>query len=158
MYPLYNAYYLDQIRGNKINSVFKSNNSSSNTSTITTSIKNPSQAVNIVQFDNYFTKKCPKITFNSDIDGVVDIEAMNLLPYNIAVPCGSLPRYFPSDRFTLMESITSGTTYKIYRYGIYDNNDRYNFTIPNDNQSWLNITDYRFSVWMKERSRMHTTK
>lgn len=94
------------------------------------------------------------MTTNEDIKAIVDIESEGLEPTADLDPCGLLPRYFPTDSFDLIEHATSGDTVAITTKGLYDTTyERYNYSnSTNIEDMWLDVTDVRFSIWMKLRS------
>lgn len=165
MYPVYDSYYHDQIKGN-VTSIYTTSTSGTTSTANTTSAQeattettDSASATALTAFEEIFIDNCGPVVHNSDLESIIDIEALNLLPQNIAMPCGLLPRFYPSDRFTSLESISDGTVYRILRTGVWDFNQRYNFTnIDARSNWWINITDFRYPVWMKYRSTMKPQK
>lgn len=162
MYPIYESYYTDQIKSKVISTYTGPKTEPAALDGVASSAKEPletSAASTFEEFTQPFSDACGPIVYNSALEGFIDIEALNLSPDEIAIPCGLLPRYYPSDRFTAIENIRTGTVSKIFRTGVWDKNYRYQYDNMDPSYKWwMNITDPRFPVWMKYRSTMTTSK
>lgn len=146
MYPIFGSYYKEQIKGD-VSTIDMGTDNTDSDNTDNNDAKNK------------LIDHCDPIVYNSDLENFLDIEALSLSPDAVAIPCGQLPRYYPTDRFTFVENVATGSATQIFRVGVWDRNQRYNFTSsdPSDNW-WLNMVDHRFPVWMKYRSTMKTLK
>lgn len=99
---------------------------------------------------------------NKALNGTSNIEAQMLAPNVLAVPCGMLPKFFPTDTFTSVTSKDGSQNYAITTQNISFRQARYNFSnYRNFNETngvsvrlsnWTDLTQDRFSIWLKMNS------
>lgn len=96
-------------------------------------------------------KACEFSLTNSELEDIMNIEAMNMDPDKISSPCGVLPRFYPSDNFLSLENTRTLIKTNITAYGIWSNDTRYEYKDPDKSSgiiTWMSVQTERFSSWM----------
>lgn len=85
-----------------------------------------------------------------------------LAPNVLAVPCGTLPKYFPTDSFTSVTNKDGSLNYAITTQNISFHQVRYNFSnyrnfsevngTVSSLANWTDLTQDRISIWLKMNS------
>ena len=90
--------------------------------------------------------QCDPIQKNIDLNETVNLDSLYLSPDAPALPCGILPKFFPTDRFVSISTNDSVTSYGISNRGILPRRARYNFSNYNNEGYRLeNSTEVSYS-------------
>lgn len=102
---------------------------------------------------------CNSIYSNKDLNGTINFDSSTFPPYQIALPCGILSKYYPTDSFSSISSIDGTINQGINSQNLFGGISRYNFsnfinyTVDSNNKTntisnWTDLSDDRFSNWM----------
>lgn len=105
---------------------------------------------------------CSLVYTNSDLNGTANVEAGQLTPNVLALPCGTLAKFFPTDSFVSVSSQDGSKSYAVTAQGINFKQTRYDFSKYRDFavtsngtanttkplSNWTDLTQDRFSIWM----------
>ncbi len=107
-------------------------------------------------------KDCSLVYSNADLNGTSNVQAGQMTPNVLALPCGTLAKFFPTDSFISVSSQDGSKSYAVTSNDINFKQTRYNFSKYRDFtltsngtgntttrlNNWTDLTQDRFSIWM----------